>query len=296
METENSLAQYVLVTPAHNEASFIEQTILAMLAQTIKPVAWILVNDNSSDATGDIIEKYAQAHDFIRLVNVQRAEGRHFGNKVHAFNKGLAELGAAHYSFIGNLDADITLDKDYFKNILAEFGKDPALGLAGGMVYTQIGSNNFVSQDVALDSVAGAVQLFRRECFEQVGGYIPLPYGGIDTAAEIMARMNGWKTRTFEQYPVYENRRTGSATLSPLAAKVKEGRLLHSLGYDFYFFIVRCLYRITDPPIIIGSAAICWGYMESMVKRNPIALPPNAIQFLRSEQRKKLLRFIRYAR
>lgn len=286
-EAPPRVGPFVIVTPAHNEQAFIEETIRSMLRQTVRPLRWIIVNDGSTDRTRDIVASYATRYPFIRLIDRQRQGERHFGNKAHAFNLGLGHCDVAAFAFIGNLDADISLETDYFEKVLHEFEREPRLGIAGGMVCTRIG-DQFISQEVALDSVAGAVQLFRRECFEQVGGYRPLPLGGIDSAAEITARMNGWIVRTFAELRVLENRRTGTATTAPLLARVKEGRRYHSLGYGFVFLCLRCLYRAMDRPRILGSLAIFVGYVRGLVGRSPILLPPETVQYLRGEQQVKL--------
>lgn len=291
MEIEKIVIPYVIITPARNEEAFIEKTIHSIINQTVRPIKWIVVNDNSTDRTGEIIEQYAAHHDFLRLINLSGSGERHFGNKVRAFNHGLAEALVYDYQYIGNLDADISLEKDYFEKVLHEFDRDPNLGVAGGMVSTCIGGK-FVSQEVALDSVAGAVQLFRRECFEQIGGYIALPQGGIDTAAEIMARMKGWKTRTFTDLQVLEYRRTGTATARPLASKIKDGQRFQSLGYGFLFLSLRCVYRLMDRPRVVGSVATLYGYFKGVINKSPIVLPPNVVQYLRAEQRSKLMRFL----
>ena len=283
------MSRYVVITPAHNEDAFIEKTIASMVGQKIRPIKWVIVNDASTDRTREIVERQIKGHDFIQLVNVERAAGRHFGNKVRAFNQGLEQVRGLKFDFIGNLDADISFEPTYFSNILDEFAKDAKLGIAGGMVHTRM-DEGFVSQEVALDSVAGAVQLFRRECFDQVGGYHALPNGGIDTAAEIAARMHGWKTRTFAEFQVLEHRRTGSAMARPLASRVKDGRRMHSLGYSLPFFLFRCLYRVMNKPAILGSGAALYGYLTSAIGRSPMALPPEAVRFLRNEQRGKLKR------
>jgi len=287
VKIESAVAPYVIITPAHNEEAFIEKTICSMINQTVRPLKWIVVNDNSTDRTGEIAEQYAKQYDFLQLVNLTRSGGRHFGNKVRAFNYGLIEAQRYDYQYIGNLDADISLNKDYFEKILSKLDSCSDLGIVGGMVSTCIGEK-FVSQEVALDSVAGAVQLFRRECFEQIGGYLALPQGGIDAAAEIMARMKGWKTRTFADLRVFEHRRTGTATARPLASKVKDGQRFQSLGYDFLFLSLRCVYRLMDRPRIIGSVATIYGYFKGIIKETPVVLSPNVVQYLRAEQRAKL--------
>jgi glycosyltransferase involved in cell wall biosynthesis len=291
MESAQAVAPYVVITPAHNEEAFIEETIHSMIKQTIQPLKWIVVNDGSTDRTGEIVEQYAGGHDFLQLVNLRRSGDRHFANKVRAFNCGLTEAQALDYQYIGNLDADISLEKDYFEKVLYEFEKNPELGIAGGMVFTFIG-DRFVSQKVALDSVAGAVQLFRRWCFEQIGGYLILPHGGIDAAAEITARMKGWKVRTFPELRVLEHRRTGTATARPLASRVNEGQRFQSLGYGFPFLWLRCMYRWKDRPRAIGSAATLFGYLKGVITGSPLVLPPDVVRYLRAEQRGKLMRLL----
>lgn len=286
------MERYVLITPAHNEQAFIEETLRAVAAQTIRPVRWVIVNDASTDGTREIVERYAREHAFIHLVDIERPSGRHFGNKVRAFNRGLETLRGIDYDYIGNLDADISFDADYFEGILGELGRDPSLGIAGGMVHSRF-ADGFRSQEVAPDSVAGAVQMFRRACFEQVGGYLVLPYGGIDAAAEITARMHGWKTRTFAQFRVTEHRRTGSATDGPpLAARFTGGRRMHSLGFGITFLFARCVYRALEPPWIVGSAAVLFGFVAAVLERAPVMLPKETVSFLRAEQRRKLARLI----
>lgn len=283
------LLRFVIITPAHNEEAFIEKTIQSVVSQTVLPLRWVVINDGSIDSTGKIAERYQRGHRFIDLINIDRAKGRHFGNKVNAFNLGLAKVLSLRYEYIGNLDADISFEQDYFEKLLSEFDKDPRLGIAGGMVSSCI-DGKFVSQNVALDSVAGAVQLFRRTCFEQIGGYLALPLGGIDAAAEIVARMKGWKVRTFPELHVLEYRRTGTATASPMASRFKEGRRLYSLGYGLPFFLMRCVYRAMEQPVILGSAAALLGYFSALIKGYPKCLAPDVVRYLRIEQRQKILR------
>jgi glycosyltransferase involved in cell wall biosynthesis len=286
------MSKFVIITPAHNEAAFLEKTIASVVAQRIRPLKWVIVDDASTDRTAEIVERFLPQYPFIELLRVQRPAGRDFRNKVRAFNKGMARLRGLEFEFVGNLDADISMEADYYQRILAEFEKNPRLGIAGGMVHSCV-DGIFISQEVALDSVAGAVQLFRKCCFEQTGGYTPLPHGGIDAAAEIVARMNGWETRTFPDIAVLEHRRTGSATARPLASRLKEGRRFHSLGYGFLFFAVRCLYRLLDRPRVLGSGAALVGYLDSAINGKPVALPAEVVQFLRGEQRAKLRRALR---
>ena len=288
------MGDYVLITAAHDEAAFIKKTCESIVAQTVRPLKWIIVDDASVDGTASIVARYRDAHPgLIELLHIERPPGRDFRNKVQAFNVGLARVRQLGFVYVGNLDADISLEPDYYAKILAQFERDPKLGIAGGMVASYI-DGTFIRQNVAPDSVAGAVQLFRRQCFEDVGGYLPLWQGGIDAAAEIIARRKGWTVQTFSDIIVLEHRRTGTATSTPLSARIKEGRRLYSLGYGFPFFLARCLRRSMERPRIIGSVIALYGFLASALMRDPIVLPSDVVDYLRDEQRRKILRLFKF--
>ena len=278
---------YVLVTPAHNEALFIEHTISSILSQTIKPLRWVIVNDGSSDNTGAIIEQAIRGHDFIRLIDIDRSGGRDFGRKAVAFRHGLDSLNGLDYDFIGNLDADISVQPHYYEAVLRSFSSDLSLGIVGGAVHHSVGEKYYTT-DTTLDSVGGAVQLFRRACFEEVGGYQPLPLGGIDAAAEIHAKMLGWKVAKIPELIALEHRETGCALIGPVAAHVRLGRRFYSLGYSPLFYFLRCLYRIKDRPYFVGSIAALYGYVASRIMNQPIMLSQEIVHYLRQEQRRKI--------
>lgn len=283
------MSKYVVITPAHNEEEFIEETAKSMVSQSHRPMRWVVVNDGSTDRTARIVERYCRQFDFIRLVNQTRGPERNFARKVFAFNRGLEEVGDLDYDYIGNVDADMFFGESYFANILAKFAADPALGISGGIVYTKY-TSKYTTYDYTLDSVGGKVQLFRRQCFENIGGYRPLKYGGIDATAEIMARMQGWTVRKSFDDPAYEARPTGFAYGKPVRAKMCEGRRFYSLGYDPLFYSLRCLYRLHEHPFVVGSAAALLRYAYGLIRREPVALPPEVVSYLRAEQRAKIKR------
>ena len=283
------MSSYVVITPAHNEERYIERTLQSMVAQTVLPTKWVIVDDGSTDGTASVVERYAERHPFIRLVRKTRDPERNFARKVHAFNCGLEELTGELYDFIGNIDADISFGSDYFEKILKAFEADPRLGISGGIVFTKF-TDKFKTYDHTADSVGGKVQLFRRACFEEIGGYRPLKFGGIDATAEIMSRMRGWKVCKSFEASAFEHRPTGFAYGNSLVIKVCEGRRFYSLGYDPVFFFLRCLYRAGEYPFLIGSAASLGRYLYGMARRETIALPPDVVSYLRSEQRAKLRR------
>jgi glycosyltransferase involved in cell wall biosynthesis len=188
---------YVLITPARNEAAFIEQTIKAMVGQTVRPAKWVIVSDGSTDDTDEIVTKYANQYEWIELLRMPERRERHFAGKVHAFNAGYARVKDLEYDVIGNLDADITVESSHFEFLLKKFVEHPRLGVAGTPFREE--SFQYDYRFTSVEHVSGACQLFRKECFEGIGGYTPIKIGGIDLVAVITARMKGWQTRTFPE-------------------------------------------------------------------------------------------------
>ena len=182
--------KYVLITPAHNEESYIEKCIGSVISQTLLPAEWIIVSDRSSDNTDKIVERYAAEYHFIKLVKLPPGQGRDFASKVIAFKAGYMALSVRDYGYVGNLDADVSFAPDYYERVIKRFKIEKKLGIAGGVILELVGKK-FRKQISGLNSIAGAVQLFRRECFEDIGGFVPIRFGGEDSVAETMARMKG---------------------------------------------------------------------------------------------------------
>jgi glycosyltransferase involved in cell wall biosynthesis len=207
----SKLPTYVLITPARNEAPFIEFTIRSVLAQSARPVRWVVVSDGSTDGTDDIVRKYAADHPWIELVRTPERCERHFAGKVQAFNAGYERVKHLEYDAIASLDGDISFDAEYFAFLLGKLADDSGLGLVGTPFEdgpNQIYDYRFVN----IEHVSGACQLFRRDCFEQIGGYVPVKGGGIDYIAVIASRMRGWTTRTFTEKRCFHHREMGTAS------------------------------------------------------------------------------------
>jgi glycosyltransferase involved in cell wall biosynthesis len=281
---------YVLVTPARNEAGYIDRTLTSVVAQTRPPLRWIIVSDGSTDATDSVVTEFAHKHSFIRLVRKTASERRSFDSKVRAFRLGCEELMDLDSCYIGNLDADVTFAPEYFETLLARMEADPRIGIGGGGI-CELVNGTFVAQLNSVNSVPGAVQLFRRSCYEQIGGYVPLRMGGIDSAAEIMARMHGWIVRMFTDLIVFHHRRVSSGSHGVLRAKFRHGMCHYSLGCIPSYEAVRCLYRLREQPYGIGSLATFAGYVWSWIQRQQRELPPEVINYVRREQDRRIWSF-----
>ena len=273
--------RYALVTPAKNEAAFIEKTIISVINQTITPVKWVIVSDGSTDRTDEIVNEYARQHAFIQLVR-RDSETRHFGNKVHAFRAGYAELEGVDYGFIGNLDADIELPAQYYEQILDKFAGDEKLGLAGGTRF-DLCDGQFVKVQCARNSVGGPFQLFRRSCYEDFGGYIPLQLGGIDAVAEIMARQYGWGVRSYTDINVHHYRCTGTAKGNIYQAAYRGGKKLYVIGYHPLFEIAK-LMRVRSMKDLKANLYELAGYTRAALSRFERQVPDDFVAYLRKEQ------------
>lgn len=285
-------SDYVLITPARNEEKYIEKTIQSVIKQTILPQKWIVVSDGSTDSTDEIVQQYQSRYSFIELLRRQSVEERNFESKVYAFQEGFGRLMETEYDFIGNLDADVTLVPFYYEKVLEKFIINSKLGIAGGEV-VDFYNNKEYKRYSSYTSVAGAVQLFRRNCYKEVGGYVPIEYGNIDAIAEITARMKGWETRSFPELKVLHHRRTGTEGRSILNARFREGRIEYMLGYHPLFHIARVIQRLWESPCAVGSLARMCGYFWTYLERPRRKVSKDFVKFLRQEEFKKLIVLLR---
>ena len=282
--------KYILITAAKNEELFIEKTIQSVLNQTIKPERWIIVSDGSTDRTNHIVEQYKNKYKYIDLIALPPNKERNFSSKVNALNEALKKFEGMEYDFIGNLDADITLDKSYYEEVFRNFQSNPKLGIVGGIILDCV-DDKLYPQNISLNSVAGAIQVFRKECFEKIGYYTPFKYGGEDAYMEIMARMLGWDVQTLAELKVHHHRPTGTGMGSLSKANLRSGKMFYTLGYSPVFLLVRCFYRILDKPVLIGSFLNILGYFAAFTKKEKCPAGETFIKFVRSEQKERLRSF-----
>jgi glycosyltransferase involved in cell wall biosynthesis len=262
----------------------------SMASQTRPPVRWVVVSDGSDDGTDEVVAEYAARFSWIHLVRLPPHTERNFAAKVHAFNAGFATASNLRYDIICCMDADISFEADYFEFLLAQFSKNAKLGVAGtpfvdgGMQYNYTFTN--------IEHVSGACQLFRRECFEQIGGYVPLKGGGIDWVAVTSARMKGWQTRTFTERTSIHHRPMGTGAAGPLRALFRHGRKDYSLGGHPVWQLCRSFYQLWRPPYIVGGALLAAGYFSAFLVRAERVVPLDLMQFSRSEQISRLRRLL----
>jgi poly-beta-1,6-N-acetyl-D-glucosamine synthase len=285
------LPRYVLITPARNEAQFIELTLKSVAGQTIRPAKWVIVSDGSTDGTDEMVSRYAAEYPWIELLRMPEREERHFAGKVVAFNAGYARLKDVPYDVICSLDADISFDTDYFEFLLGKLAEDPALGLVG-TPFLDSQKESYDYRFVSIEHVSGACQVFRRECFEQIGGYVPVKGGGIDHIAVITARMKGWKTRSFPEKTCIHHRDMGTAQRSSVMARFRFGMQDYALGGHPLWEIFRTVYQMTQRPFVVGGLMVGCGYFWAMARRAPRPVSDQLIAFRRQEQMQRLKNFL----
>ena len=300
---------YVLITPAHNEAGLIDQTIRAVLAQSVLPRRWIIVSDGSTDGTDEIVQRYASQNDWIELLRMPERRDRQFAAKAHAFNAGYSHLisdrclltSDGRWDIIANLDADITFGPDYFEFLLQKFGANPRLGVAGTPFvedHDRIDRHSYAHQFANSSHVSGACQMFRRECFEEIGGYVPVKAGAIDWVAVTTARMKGWQTRTFTEKVCFHHRKLGVGSGSPgkLRMWFHYGRKAYLTGGHPLWECSRGFFRMCQKPFVLGGFCFIAGYVRSSLLREKRAVSRELMRFHRKEQLARLSGILKRSR
>src|SRR6266436_3093693 len=283
---ENTLS-YVLITPARNEAAFIKRTIESVVAQTARSAKWVIVSDGSTDGTDEIVSKYAAEHPWIELVRMPERRERDFAGKVRAFNAGYARMAGLKYDVIVSLDADISFEPDYFALLLEKLSSDPRLGVVG-TPFRETSGQVYDHRFVSVEHVSGACQVFRRECFEEIGGYLPVKGGGIDLIAVITARMKGWKTRTFPEKVCRHHREMGTAQYGKLRARFKAGAKDYAFGNHPLWEVFRTVRQLAQKPFAIGGLMLLSGYVWALIRGVERPVPSELVAFTRREQMQRL--------
>jgi len=284
------IPSYVLITAARNEAQFIELTLQSMVAQTLRPLKWVIVSDGSTDDTDEIVRKYTQDNPWIELLRMPERKERHFAGKVSAFNAGYDRVKELKAEVVGNLDADVSFGSEHFRHIVSKFADHPELGVAGAPF--REGAFQYDYRFTNIENVWGGCQLFRARCFEGIGGYRPLKGGCIDHIAVVSARMKGWKTRTFEGSVSTHHRTMGTAQCGGLKAKFRYGAKDYSVGNHPVWELFRGAYQMKQRPFVVGGIALVLGYFWPMIRGVPRRVSEDLVAFTRDEQMRRLRRVL----
>ena len=275
--------EYIVITPVRNEEAFIGITIESIIKQSRKPLQWIIVDDNSTDSTHEIIERYAKEHAWITPVRLERSGKRQSGGGViRAFHYGFEKIEHPdRWSFIVKLDGDIRIDSDrYFEEILGEFKANPKLGIAGGMCYFMSDGVKHI-EDNQMWHVRGPTKIYKRQCYTDIGGLLPvLGWDGIDVYS---AMYHGWETRTFPEYEIEHFVQTGCKVEEggDIYRFVKWGIGSYNIGLSPSYVILRSLYRARQKPYFIGAMIMLYHYSKMAIQRKPVHVSKEIKKFIR---------------
>ena len=284
--------RYVLLTAAKDEEAYIEEVITYVLRQTVTPMAWFIVDDGSSDRTASIIERFAAEHRFIHLQSAGSRGGRNFGSQYKAIMAAYGLAKSLEFDFVGVVDADQAPEqKDYYESIFTEFDRNPRLGMASGFIYERQKGVWEPRRANSADSTAASA-IFRRNCFDQVGGYTPLEHGGSDWLMQLDAKMAGWEILTRIDLRILHYRPTSSAG-GIWRGMFRTGMMDASFGSHPVFEFFKCVRRINNHPLLFGSFVRFCGFLWWKVTARKPLLGPDKVAFLRKEQSAKLRRWTR---
>jgi poly-beta-1,6-N-acetyl-D-glucosamine synthase len=273
--------RYVLISPCRNEAGFMRQTIESVLAQRLPPAEWIIVDDGSTDATAGILREYAAQHAWIRVVTRPDRGKRSVGpGVVDAFYSGYAAVTSTDYDFLCKLDLDLRLPPRYFEILVARMNANPLIATCSGKAYVEK-NGQLVNERHGDDTSLGMTKFYRRECFEQIGGFVRhVMWDGIDCH---QCRMRGWVACSWDvpELRFIHLRPMGSSQQSIYAGRMRHGHGQYFMGTGFLFMAASALGRLNQKPYLLGSLAMLWGWIKSAALRKPRFDDPEFRRFLR---------------
>jgi glycosyltransferase involved in cell wall biosynthesis len=269
---------YYIVIPAHNEEKFIALTLQSLVSQTALPKKVVVVNDNSTDKTAQIVAAFAKEHPFITLVN-SASEAIHLpGSKViQAFHKGYATLDD-QYDIIVKLDADLILPNNYFETIITHFQSDSAVGMVGGFAYIEKNGEWILENLTDKDHIRGAFKAYRKKCFEQIGGLKPAM--GWDTVDELLCKFYNWKVVTDASLKVKHLKPTGANYNK--TARYKQGEAFYTLGYGFIITAIASakLAMMKKKPLLFLDYMT--GFWKAKMTKTPLLVTEEQAKFIRN--------------
>jgi glycosyltransferase involved in cell wall biosynthesis len=275
---------YYIVIPAHNEEAFISLTLQSLISQTHLPKKVVVVNDNSTDKTAEIVLAFAKDNAFISLVNKNSSAIHLPGSKViQAFHKGFETLDD-NYDVIVKLDADLILPSNYFETIIQHFRKDPSIGMAGGFAHIEKNGEWILENLTDKDHIRGAFKAYRKECFVQIGNLKPAM--GWDTVDELLCKFYNWKVVTDESLIVKHLKPTGANYNK--TARYKQGEAFYTLGYGFAITAIASakLAIMKKKPLLFIDYIN--GFWKAKSAKTPLLVTSEQAKFIRDYRIKKM--------
>jgi poly-beta-1,6-N-acetyl-D-glucosamine synthase len=277
------MATYVTITPARDEEQLLPAVITSMANQSSPPTRWIVIDDGSSDATGEILDRAANAYPWLEVHHLPKDRPRAAGGESVIMQFLPAEVWQG-YDFILRLDADLSFGPSMTGQLMTEFTRDPLLGIAGASLFEPSPEGWCESRQPSFHT-RGAVKMYSRACFAAIGG---LDSGlGWDTLDEARAMMHGFRTHCFRHIHARHHRPQGTAE-GIVKGRLAAGRAAYRIGYSPLFMLARSARRMFQQPFVIGGAALLAGYFEGYLRKLPKGASRDLETFIRHEQFSRL--------
>lgn len=282
-------SRYVLISPCRNEADYMRQTLDSVVAQSVRPAKWVIVDDGSTDATPQILAEYARQHDWIQIVTRSDRGHRAVGpGVVDAFYTGYAAINPHDYDFLCKLDLDLRLPPRYFEILMDRMHADPGIATCSGKAYIEE-DGQLIDERHGDETSLGMTKFYRVSCFEAIGGFVrEVMWDGIDCH---QCRMKGWKACSWNEPELrfVHLRPMGSSQQSIYTGRKRHGYGQYFMGTGFLFMAASALSRVNQKPYVLGSLAMLWGWLSSALQRKPRYDDPAFRAFLRRYQMRALL-------
>lgn len=282
-------SRFAIVSPCRNEATFMRRTLDSVLSQTELPSLWVIVDDGSTDATPEILKEYAGEHEWIRIVSKPDRGSRAVGpGVVEAFYSGLDQIAIDDFDYVCKLDLDLDLPRGYFAELIARMRANPRIGSCSGKPYYRSSSGALISERCGDEMSVGMSKFYRVACFKDIGGFEhEVMWDAIDCHK---SRQLGWIARSWDDPELrFEHLRPmGSSQRGVLTGRMRHGYGQYFMGSDFAYFTATCLYRMAQPPLVIGGLASWWGYVRAWLSGAPLLGDVELRAFIRRYQRRTL--------
>lgn len=275
-----------IIMPAHNEAEFIFQTLRSLSEQSLQPEQLLVIDDQSSDSTAEVVKEFSQKYSFISLVSTTSSSEAHLpGSKViNAFNAGLNRLNR-NYDIICKFDADLVFPENYLETIAEHFRQDPDVGMVGGYCFLNLQGKWKLEQLTDKDHIRGALKAYRKACFLDIGGLQPSM--GWDTVDELLAQYHGWKVKTDPTLKVKHLRPTGFTY--DKAAKWKQGEAFYKLRYGWVITAIASVKLALKKRDLNLALDYLQGYKKARALKMPFLVGEKEGAFIRKLRYKKML-------
>ena len=283
------VGSYVLISPCRDEAQFMRQTLDSVIAQSIRPAKWIIIDDGSTDATPQILAEYRASHPWIEvLVRPDRGRRSVGPGVVDAFYAGYDAINPDDYDYLCKLDLDLRLPPRYFELLMERMTANPRIATCSGKAYVEQ-NGKLVAEGHGDDTSLGMTKFYRVSCFKGIGGFVrEVMWDGIDCHR---CRMHGWIACSWDEPELrfVHLRPMGSSHLSIYAGRMRHGYGQYFMGTGFLFMTASALYRMNKKPYVLGGLAMWWGWLKSALARKPRYPDMEFRKFLRRYQRRALL-------